>query len=125
MPRFSQVLLEHACDPCNQGAMENADLVGRASINGNPPFISIFLAISDNKVRRATFEAHGCGVTTAICSVTTELVVAKTIQECRLLTVDAICTELKGVPPDKLHCVHVCLKALHNAVNGEPHVKDS
>jgi nitrogen fixation NifU-like protein len=84
MPRFSQVLLEHAQDPCNQGAMKDADLVGRASINGNPPFISIFLAMSGNNVKRATFESHGCGVTTAICSVTTEFIVGKTIQECNM-----------------------------------------
>ena len=107
MPRFSQVLLEHARYPCNHEAMKNADLVGRASINGNPPFISIFLAVSENTVKRATFEAQGCGVTTAICSVTTEMIVGKTIEECRLLTIDAICTELEGVPSDKMHCAHI------------------
>lgn len=100
--------------------MNDADLIGRASLNGNAPFISIFLAICNNTVTKATFEAHGCGVTTAICSILTELATDKTIEECRLLDVAVICQELGGVPPDKMHCVHVGLKALHNAVSGEP-----
>ena len=125
MPRFSPTLLEHARYPSNQQVMKDANLVGKASLNGSPPFITIFLAVSDNTITKATFEAHGCGVTTAVCSVTTELIVGKTIEDCRLLTVDDVCEELEGVPPDKLHCVHVGLKALHNAVSGEPPGTDS
>jgi len=100
--------------------MKDPDLVGQASLNGTPPFISIFLSVGDGFVKRATFQAQGCGVTTAACSVLTGHVVGKTIEECRLLTPEAICLQLEGVPPDKMHCVHVCLKALHNAFNDEP-----
>ena len=97
--------------------MPDADLIGQASLNGNPPFITIYLSVQDDKVKRAAFDAHGCGVTTALCSVTTELVVGKSIAECRLLTIDQVCAAVDGVPPDKNHCAHVCLKALLNAVN--------
>ena len=117
MARFSSKLLEHAQYPINQGPMPNADRIGRASINGNPPFITIYIALSGGIIQRAMFEAQGCGVTTAICSVTTDLVLGKSIEECRLLTIDDISSELDGVPPDKRHCTLVCLKALADALD--------
>ena len=117
MPRFSAVLREHAQYPSNQGAIAKADLVGCASLNGNPPFISLFLVFEGDRVSRTGFEAQGCGVTTAVCSVTTELLEGKTIAECQDLAVDEVIDSLEGVPPDKLHCVHVVLKALSNALD--------
>lgn len=116
MPRFSETLREHAQYPSNQGAFAGAELVGKASLNGNPPFITLYLSVSGETVSRAGFEAAGCGVTTAICSVTTELLEGKTIEECAALNVEQVCESLDGVPPDKRHCVHVVLKALSNAL---------
>ena len=40
-----------------------------------------------------------------------------TIAGCRSLTVDQVCQLLDGVPSDKLHCVHVVLRALANALD--------
>ena len=34
----------------------------------------------------------------------TELIVGRTIDECRELTTDDLIAALDGVPPDKLHC---------------------
>lgn len=116
MARFSETLREHARYPSNNGAIVDADLVGVASLNGNPPFISLYLLLQNEQVIQAGFEAAGCGVTTAICSVTTEFLVGKTIAQCKTLTVDQVCESLEGVPPDKLHCVHVVLRALSNAL---------
>jgi NifU-like protein involved in Fe-S cluster formation len=112
MARFSEVLREHARYPSNQGAIIGADLTGAASLNGNPPFITFYLSIQNGRITKAGFESAGCGVTTAICSVTTELLHGLTIEECKSLNVDQICEMLDGVPPDKLHCAHVVLKAL-------------
>ncbi len=116
MPRFSEVLREHARYPSNQGAIENPDLVGTASLNGNPPFITIYLVLENDTVTNARFTAAGCGVSTAICSVTTETLMGKTIRECAELSVQQVCDSLEGVPGDKLHCVHVVLRALSNAL---------
>jgi len=117
MPRFSETLREHAQYPSNQGALSEHDLVGKASLNGNPPFVTIYLSVNDDVVAKAGFEAAGCGVTTAICSVTTELLEGKTLDDCESLNVEQVCDSLDGVPADKRHCVHVVLKALSNAVD--------
>ena len=116
MARFSEVLREHARYPSNQGAIVGADLQGAASQNGNPPFITLYLSIQNGRVIKAGFESAGCGVTTAICSATTELLHGLTIEECKSLHVDQVCEVLGGVPPDKLHCAHVVLKALSKAI---------
>jgi len=116
MPRFSETLREHAQYPSNQGPIVGADLVGKASLNCNPPYITLYLKVSDDVITRAGFESAGCGVTTAICSVTTELIEGTSLEDCKLITVDQVCQRLDGVPPDKRHCVLVVLKALNNAL---------
>jgi len=117
MPRFSETLLEHARYPSNQGAIADADLKGVASLNGNPPFITIYLLLQDDRIVKAGFEAAGCGVTTAVCSVATERLEGLTLLECKALDADEVCKMLEGVPPDKLHCVSVVLRALENALD--------
>ena len=117
MPRFSSTLMEHARYPSNQGVLENATHFGKASLNGNPPFITLYLVVSDFKIEQAKFQAGGCGVTTAVCSATTELITGLTLEECKAIEKEAICDELEGVPPDKMHCIHVVLKALAVALD--------
>ncbi len=116
MPRFSEKLLEHAQFPCNLGVMAEATRSGKASLDGNPPFIQIFLLIENDVISRSTFDAHGCGVTTAICSATTEMLIGKSLAHCQLLTIEDITSAVDGVPLDKHHCAHVCLKALRDAI---------
>ncbi len=118
MPRFSTTLREHAQYPSNRGALEGADLMGKASLDGSPPFISLYVALDNDKVVKATFKSAGCGVTTAVCSATTELLVGKTLAQCACLSATDVCDELDGVPSDKMHCVHVVLAALLDAIEG-------
>ena len=114
MPRYSATLLEHAKYPSNRGAIETTKFVGHSSLIGNPPFISIYVCIKEGKIVDASFESQGCGVTTAICSVTTELLKDRRLNS--LPDQDEIVAELDGVPADKLHCVQIVLQAVSNAV---------
>ena len=116
MSRFSATLREHARYPSNQGLLEDADAMGQASVNGHPPFITIYLKFAADRVTQARFAAHGCGVTTAACSVLTELVTDLSQQECLALTHADVERALDGLPPDKAHCGKVAVMALHDAL---------
>ena len=116
MSRFSATLREHARYPSNQGRLADADAIGQASVNGQPPYITIYLKFKDDRVSQARFEAHGCGVTTAACSVLTELVTDLSQDQCLALTSADVERALEGLPPDKAHCGKVAVLALHDAL---------
>ena len=118
MPRFSSTVKEYARYPINQGEPETFDLKGQASVNGSPPFVAIFLRLEEDLVVEARHTSHGCGVTTAACSVLTEMAMGKSTQQCLQITCDDLLEELEGLPPDKQHCAKIATSALHNAVQG-------
>jgi NifU-like protein len=74
MSRFSDTLMDHFQSSTNRGAMERAHLVGKGSLDGYPPFLTLYLRLDEDRVVDAAFEVEGCGVTIACGSVLTELV---------------------------------------------------
>ena len=122
MGRFSETLTEHVMAPRNTGVMENPDLTGHSGSPGRGAFLILFLKVVDGRVEAATFQTYGCGPTIAAGSMLTELIMGRTIAECRKLTTDDLIAALDGVPPDKLHCPALPIGALQDALRktGEP-----
>lgn len=116
MPRFSEILLEHARHPVNLGRDLEANTVGLADFGGQPPVIEIYLTIAHEKVQKATFFASGCGVTIAVGSALTELIKGMSIKECREVEAALVVQVLDGIPCDKMHCAEVAISAMHHAL---------
>jgi NifU-like protein involved in Fe-S cluster formation len=118
MSRFSDTLMEHFQSPASRGAMECPDLLGRGSLGGYPPFLTVYLRLRGNRVAHAAFEAEGCGVTIACASMLTELVQGRTLDECAAITVQQIAQALDGIPAGKEYCAEVTIAALRDAIRG-------
>jgi NifU-like protein involved in Fe-S cluster formation len=116
MPRFSEVLLDHARYPRNLGRDDEADAAGRADLDGRPPSVEFFLRLEGDSIARATFHAAGCGVTIAAASAMTELVIGQPYEDCARLHADDVASALDGVPGDKRFCVDVAIAALKDAL---------
>jgi nitrogen fixation NifU-like protein len=116
MSGFSETLMSHFDEPCNRRSMPCPDAVGQASLDGRAPYITLFFRVSDELIMDASFDAAGCGVTIAVCSMLTELVLGKTIHECQVLTEESLIAALDGVPEHKHYCVHLALRALRDAL---------
>jgi nitrogen fixation protein NifU and related proteins len=116
MGRFSRTLMEHALEPRNEGQLAAPSAVGVAGVPGQGRYACIALLIEAGRVREARFQCQGCGVTIACCSVITELVIERSVEECRGLTIDELVQALDGLPRDKLERAAFVLSALHNAV---------
>jgi nitrogen fixation protein NifU and related proteins len=101
--KYSETLMDHVMAPRNGGGMEHHDLTGHAGTPGQGAFLIMFLRVEDGHVADAKYRTYGCGPTIAAGSMLTELVVGRTIAECRELTVENLIEALDGVPPDKLH----------------------
>jgi len=103
--------------PRNGGVMENPDLTGHAGVPGRGAFMILYLKFKIDRIAEAKYHTVGCGPTIASGSILTELIVGRTIAECRELTAEHLIESLDGVPPDKLHCPALAIGALHDALS--------
>lgn len=115
MSRFSDTLIEHFQAPVNRGPMTTPDVVGQGSLNGYPPFVTLYLRIADERIIDVRFEAEGCGVTIACGSMLTDLVQGQPIANMQL-TAESLSQALGGIPSHKEHCAQVAVAALQDAL---------
>ncbi len=116
MSRYSATLLDHAMSPRNGGALESPDAVGKASLGGRAPYVTIYLLASQGVVTRAMFQTYGCGVSIACCSALTEMIAGSPIADCQSLTGLSLIENLAGIPEEKLFCAHMAVEALQEAL---------
>ena len=95
--------------------MEQPDLTGHAGTTGRGAFLILFLRVEEGRVAAAKYHTAGCGPTIACGSMLSELVLGRSIAECRELTAEDLIEALDGVPPDKLHCPALAIGALRDA----------
>jgi NifU-like protein len=116
MSRISETLMEHFQWPANRSAMKAPNLVGKGSLNGYPPFVTLYLRIYCNRITEAIFQADGCGVTIACSSMLTELLRGRSLAESRQITVHDLAQALDGIPIGKEYCPEVAIAALRDAI---------
>ena len=114
--RYSETLLQHANAPRNNWRMVKPDAIGRSSLQGRAPRTTLFVRAAGGRIRKATFQTHGCGAVIAACSVLTELIRDKAVAECATLSEDDVAKALGGVPAEKWYCLTVAIGALRDAM---------
>ena len=117
MGKYSETMMDHVLSPRNGGVLEYADLTGHAGTPGRGAFLILFLNVEDGRIAAAKYHTVGCGPTIACGSMFSELVVGRSIAECRELTAEHLIEALDGVPPDKLHCPAMAIAALRDALS--------
>jgi len=113
---YSKKVLEHFKNPHNQGAIKDADAVGKV---GNPTcgdVMKIYLKIENDKIKDIKFETLGCAAAIAVSSALTDMVKGKALGKALKITKDQIVKELGGLPPIKIHCSMLGIEALHKAI---------
>ena len=65
--------------------VRSLDLTGHAGAPGRGAFLILFLKLDDDRIAAAKYHTYGCGPTIASGSMLTELIVGRTISECREL----------------------------------------
>jgi nitrogen fixation protein NifU and related proteins len=117
MGKYSETMMDHVLSPRNGGVMEDPGLAGHSGTPGRGAFMIVFLRVQDNRVAAAKYHTVGCGPTIACGSMLSELVLGRSIEDCRDLTTDDLIAALDGVPPDKLHCPALAIAALRDALS--------
>jgi nitrogen fixation protein NifU and related proteins len=120
MGKYSETLTEHVLAPRNGGALEQPDLTGHAGAPGRGAFMILYLKVDAERVTAAKYHTVGCGPTIASGSMLTEMILGRSIEECRELTVESLIEALDGMPPDKVHCPALAIGALQDALSKWP-----
>ncbi len=114
--QYTEKVMEHFMSPRNVGVMENPDGYGKV---GNPScgdIMEIYLRVENDVIVDVKFRTFGCASAIASSSVSTELVLGKTVQEALLITNKAVVKELGELPPIKMHCSVLAEEAIKLAV---------
>ncbi len=101
---YTKKLMDHFMNPRNVGVIENPDGYAKVGSPSCGDMMEIFLKIEDGVIVDAKFRTFGCASAIASSSVTTEMILDKTIEEALQLTNKSIAENLDGLPASKLHC---------------------
>ena len=74
-------VMDHFMEPRNMGDIKDADAVGTV---GNPAcgdVMRLYLKVEGDKIVEAKFKTFGCGAAIATSSMSTEMIVGKTLDE--------------------------------------------
>lgn len=122
--QYSEKVKEHFLHPRNMGGISEEELKSGEELVtaevGNPTcgdMMTLYLKIKDQKILDAKIKTFGCAAAIACSSVTTELVIGKTIAEARKITKEKVAAELGGLPPIKAHCSNLAVDALQKALD--------
>lgn len=107
---------DHCQFPRNRRSLAKADATGRGTLDGSPPFVTLYLEIRDDVICSATYEAAGCGITVACGSTLTEWLHGRSVGECREATAEMIMERFTDFPAHKSYCAVVAARALNAAL---------
>ena len=113
---YTKKLMDHFMNPRNVGVIENPDGYAKVGSPSCGDMMEIFLKIEDEIIRDAKFRTFGCASAIASSSVTTEMILNKTIKEVLQLTNKSIAQNLDGLPASKLHCSVLAEEVINAAI---------
>lgn len=113
---YSDKVMDHFQNPRNVGEIADADGIGQEGNARCGDIMKIWIKVEDNRIIDCKFKTFGCGAAIATSSITTEMVIGKTLEEAEQISNDAVAKELDGLPPLKMHCSNLAADALKSAI---------
>ncbi len=113
---YSDKVMDHFTNPRNVGEIENADGIGEVGNAKCGDIMKMYLKIENDVIVDAKFKTFGCGAAVATSSISTELIIGKTVDEALKITNKAVAEALDGLPPAKMHCSNLAEEAIRAAI---------
>jgi nitrogen fixation NifU-like protein len=115
---YSEIVLDHAENPRNQGVLEDANARGYQMNPVCGDVLSLMLRIEDERIAAARFQTEGCTASIATSSILTELITGLTLDEALELSHEDVSEAVGGLPASKLHSAALVIDALRRAIAG-------
>jgi NifU-like protein involved in Fe-S cluster formation len=116
MSEYSEIVLDHAANPRNQGPMADANARGYQMNPVCGDTLVLMLRIDGGVIAKAAFQTEGCTASVATSSILTEMVQGLSLTEALALSYDDISEAVGGLPPSKLHSAALVIDALRRAI---------
>lgn len=114
--QYSEIILDHAEHPRNQGNLEDANARGYQMNPVCGDVLSLMLRIEGERIAEARFLSEGCTASVAASSILTEMLTGLTLEEADDLSHEDIDEAVGGLPPSKLHSAALVIGALKQAL---------
>ncbi|MPZ49473.1 MAG: iron-sulfur cluster assembly scaffold protein [Dehalococcoidia bacterium] len=116
MESYSDIILDHAEHPRNQGDLPGANARGYQMNPVCGDTLALSLRIEDGRIAESRFQTEGCTASVATSSVITELIAGLTLDEAMALTHEDVSDAVGGLPTSKLHSAALVIDALRRAI---------
>ncbi len=123
--QYTEKVMQHFMNPHNVGVIENPDGYGKV---GNPScgdIMEIFIKVENDIIKDVKFRTFGCASAIASSSISTDLILNKSVDEALKLTNKAVVEALGGLPPVKMHCSVLAEEAIKLAIEDYIAKRDS
>ena len=115
---YSEKVLDHYENPRNVGTMDKDSPDVGTGMVGAPAcgdVMKLQIEVHEGIITDAKFKTYGCGSAIASCSLVTELLKGKTLDEAQTIKNSHIAEEL-ALPPVKIHCSVLAEDAIKSAI---------
>jgi tRNA-uridine 2-sulfurtransferase len=107
----------HLSDTSRRGAAAEHAFTGAAGGAACGDLSRISLTVADGRIASVTFDAEGCGATTAATAAVAETVDSAPVLDAARLSIDDVEALLGGLTPAKRHAAQLATDALHRALS--------
>jgi nitrogen fixation protein NifU and related proteins len=101
---YSPTVIDHFQHPRNLGDLDDPDAVAEVENPACGDRTRLALRIDGERIVAARFRTEGCPAAIAASSITTELILGKTLAEAGDLRDSDVVAALGGLPRNKMHC---------------------
>lgn len=103
--------------PQNAYSMPEADAEGSFGDPACGDSLTIYIKVEDGLIQDISYLVFGCCASIASASMTSVLAKGKTLDEALSIGEEDIIAALDGLPPSKVHCSNLGVKALRDAIS--------
>ncbi|MDP0493309.1 MAG: Fe-S cluster assembly scaffold protein NifU [Fusobacterium sp. JB021] len=113
---YTDKVMDHFSNPRNMGVIDNPDGYGKIGNASCGDIMEIFLKIENEIIVDVKFRTFGCASAIASSSVSTEMILGKTVEEALEVTNKKVVEALGGLPAVKMHCSVLAEEAIKAAI---------
>jgi nitrogen fixation NifU-like protein len=113
---YNDKVMDHFLNPRNAGEIENASGVGEVGNVKCGDIMRMYVMIENDVLTDVKFRTFGCGSAIAASSISTEMLIGKTVEEALEITNKDVVDELGGLPVVKVHCSVLAEQAFKMAI---------
>jgi nitrogen fixation NifU-like protein len=122
---YSEKVMDHFSNPRNVGEIKDANGIGEVGNAKCGDIMKMYLKIENDIVVDVKFKTFGCGAAVATSSMSTELILGKTVDEALKITNNTVAEALDGLPPVKMHCSNLAEEAIKAAIEDYKNKKEN